>query len=417
MVTDEDGTRQATLLIPQGTTAQLVMPDGSTQVITSLNVRASEYTVGPDGPKAMPAKLPSTSGYTYAVELSADEAIATGATEVRFSQPLYYYVEDFIGFPVGGAVPAGYYDRQKGQWIASANGRIIRIIGLSGDLAELDTDGDGSPDNGLAVTDAERRQIASLYAVGQALWRVPITHFTPWDFNWPYGPPPGAKAPQTSGPRTERDEPKRDNGKTPICIESGSSFVECQSQTLGERIPVVGTTFTLNYRSDRQQGRVSSRTLTIPLSGESIPSSLRSIILEIEIAGRKFTQEFMPTPNIMTTFTWDGLDAYGRKLQGSQPIKYRIEYLYTAQYYAVPADYERSFARFNASTDLVIARESTTLSFRQTWKGYIGTPDIETVVAGWTMDVHHFYSPADQTLYFGDGSRKSSSVWGKIIDT
>ena len=31
---------------------------------------------------------------------------------------------------------------------------------------------------------------ATLYAAGQTLWRVPMTHFSPWDCNWPYGPPP-----------------------------------------------------------------------------------------------------------------------------------------------------------------------------------------------------------------------------------
>ena len=84
VVTDSDGTRQATLLVPQGTTAQMVMPDGSTQPLTTLSIRATEYTVGPNGPKAMPAELPPTSGYTYCVEVTADEALAAGATSVRF---------------------------------------------------------------------------------------------------------------------------------------------------------------------------------------------------------------------------------------------------------------------------------------------------------------------------------------------
>ena len=37
----------------------------------------------------MPAELPPNTAYTYAVELSADEAIATGATEINFNQPIY----------------------------------------------------------------------------------------------------------------------------------------------------------------------------------------------------------------------------------------------------------------------------------------------------------------------------------------
>ncbi|RMH52594.1 MAG: hypothetical protein D6685_16330, partial [Bacteroidetes bacterium] len=108
-VTDADGTRQVTLMFPQGTTAELVLPNGSVQAVSTLNVRATEYTVGPNGEMAMPAPLPPSSGYTYAVELSADEAIAAGATELRFSAPIASYVDNFLSFPVGMAVPTGYY--------------------------------------------------------------------------------------------------------------------------------------------------------------------------------------------------------------------------------------------------------------------------------------------------------------------
>jgi RHS repeat-associated protein len=407
VVTDVDGTRQATLLIPQGTQAQMVFPDGSTQPITSLSVRATEYTIGPNGPNAMPAELPPTSGYTYAVELSADQAVSAGATEVHFSQPLYYYVENFIGFPVGGAVPTGYYDRQKGQWIASDNGRVIKIVGLSGDLADLDTNGDGVADGAaalmaLGVTDAERRQLASLYTTGQTIWRVPITHFSPWDHNWPYGPPADAETPNQFPP----PPPPPDNP----CGKSGSSIIECQNQTLGESISVVGTPFTLNYRSDRQTGSASSRTLAVQLSGGSIPASLKAITLEIDIGGRHFTQEFAPDTNLTTRFTWDGLDAYGRPVQGGQRVSYRVGYVYPAYYYAVPADFEKSFARLNPTTAIVSPKGATTITLAQTWQSYLAAPDFREVgVGGWTLDVHHFYSPLEHTLYLGDGSRRSGS--------
>jgi hypothetical protein len=36
-----------------------------------------------------------------------------------------------LGFSVGRAVPAGYYDHAKAAWIASDNGRIIKIIGVT----------------------------------------------------------------------------------------------------------------------------------------------------------------------------------------------------------------------------------------------------------------------------------------------
>src|SRR5262249_33908042 len=118
-VTDADGTRRATLLFLPGTAAELEFEDGSSQPIEQLTVRATGFTVGPSGPTAMPADLPPASAYTYAVELSADEATNAGAVAVRFNQPAAFYLENFIGFAVGETVPTGYYDRTRGVWVPS----------------------------------------------------------------------------------------------------------------------------------------------------------------------------------------------------------------------------------------------------------------------------------------------------------
>ncbi|WP_237251847.1 hypothetical protein [Thioalkalivibrio nitratireducens] len=96
------------------------------------------YTVGENEPAAMPGELPRMSGYTYAVELSVDETIAANATEGRFDRPVPVYVENFLDFPTGGIVPAGWYDRERAAWIASDNGRIIAVLGHEDGLALLD---------------------------------------------------------------------------------------------------------------------------------------------------------------------------------------------------------------------------------------------------------------------------------------
>ena len=54
VVTDSDGTRQATLFFSQGTTATV-----NGVPLTTLNVRATEYTVGENGPQTMPGPLPA----------------------------------------------------------------------------------------------------------------------------------------------------------------------------------------------------------------------------------------------------------------------------------------------------------------------------------------------------------------------
>ncbi|HEY2324848.1 MAG TPA: IPT/TIG domain-containing protein, partial [Thermoanaerobaculia bacterium] len=118
-VTDGDGARRATILFPAGTTATLTNADGTTAPASTLHVRATEFTIGVNGPKAMPALLPANSGYTYCVELSVDEAPG-----VTFSNPLPVYVENFINFPVGTAVPLGYFDRNQQKWLPAANGIV-----------------------------------------------------------------------------------------------------------------------------------------------------------------------------------------------------------------------------------------------------------------------------------------------------
>jgi len=406
VVTDDDGTRQATLLIPQGTQAQMVFADGSTQPLTTLSVRATEYTIGPNGPKAMPAELPPTSGYTYAVELSADEALSAGATAVSLNQPLYFYVEDFIGFPVGGAVPTGYYDRQKGQWIASDNGRVIQILGITGGLANIDTNGDGTPDDAatlaaLNITDTERQRLAILYPqTPKQLWRVPMTHFTPWDCNWPYGPPLDAEPPK-QGP------PRQDTKMDDFTIEC-RSLVECQNQVLRERVTITGTPFTLSYSSAMVPGR-ESHILDIPLSGDTLPTSLMRIDLQIDVAGRLFSESFSPQSNLTYHFAWYGLeDAYGRRLQGVQQATVRIDYVYPAVYYPVWADMELSFGRMGPSTTFINSRAATTITVQQTWSLTLGESPIASQVGGWTLSAHHVYDPGARILHLGNGRRVSA---------
>ena len=90
----------------------------------------------------MPAALPRNSAYTYCVELSADEAVTAGA-DVRFSQTVPLYVDNFLGFSVGSVVPAGYYDRHSGAWVPSDNGVVLKILSIANGFA----DGHGERDN------------------------------------------------------------------------------------------------------------------------------------------------------------------------------------------------------------------------------------------------------------------------------
>ena len=112
-VQDGRGKRRAAVIFPAGVQAEAEMPDGSTRALPQLIVCVSEYTVGDSGPQAMPAALPASVGYTWAADFAVDEARALGARHVRFNRPIYTYVSNFIGAPIGTAVPAGWYNFER----------------------------------------------------------------------------------------------------------------------------------------------------------------------------------------------------------------------------------------------------------------------------------------------------------------
>ncbi|MGQ9524333.1 MAG: NHL domain-containing protein [Armatimonadota bacterium] len=411
VISDADGTRQATLLLPSGASAELVMPDGSSRAVQSLSIRATEFTVGSSGPNAMPAELPPNTAYTYAVEFTADEALSANAASVRFSKPLFMYLENFLDFPAGGVVPTGYYDRAKGQWVPSKNGRIVKVLSMTSGLADLDANGDGTADppevlRALEVTDEEREAIARLYKPGQSLWRVPIPHLTPWDCNWPYGPPADAAPPRAEPP--QQDTPPEDP-----CSEAGSVLLPL-SQAVVEAVPVAGTPLSLVYRSDRGPGRVSSRSLNIPLAGSDIPASLKRIELEVLVAGQKYTRSFPASAGLSFAFSWDGCDGFGRLIYGSQPATVRIGYVYDAVYLE-PDQFEYSFGRFGGAR--IEGRQTRQeVIIWQAWRGSIGSWDPRTVgVGGWTPHILHSYDVTGGILHLGDGTIRTAQNLGVAV--
>ncbi len=441
-ISDTSGQRQATLFFFPGTQATMTMPDGSTQPLTpTIHVRITEYTVGSNGPNAMPGPLPSSSGYTYAANYSVDEAIAAGAAGVSFSRPVISYLDNFLHFTVGQDVPVGYFDQTAGRWVAAQDGRVIGILSVTNGLADLDL-GAGVPAAAtalaaLGISDAERAELAALYQPGQSLWRVPITQFAPaahalqprgrlgphadrphnapqpqdgqpWDFNWGIAPPPGSTPPNQPQPQPQK----------PVKNPCDPPGLQCQNQVATNDIGINGTSFSLHYSSDRVPGHTAGNSLTIPLIGASVPASLTRIDLEIDIAGRQFLQSFPSSPNQSYTFTWDGKDAYGQTLQGPQTVSVRIGYVYPGVYVqpsqnplsTVPG-YDAQFGHFTyfgapASGDR--SRQEITLwqTMSSTLNGGVGSWDARGEgLGGWTLNLHHTYDPVAQTLYLGDGSQ------------
>ena len=417
--TDADGTRQATILFPTNTTATMTLPDGSTQALTTLNVRATEYTVGDNGFEATPGELPLSSGYTYAVELSIDEAMAAGSNRVDFSQPVPVYVDNFLNFPTGEIVPAGYYDHSEAVWKAGDNGRVIEVLRIEDGLAILDLEGEGQAATtdelqALGIEEEEQQKIATLYSAGNTLWRTPISHFTPWACYWPYGPPLDAEHPNVPAPTTKNtNQPENSNeqDECPGCV------ISPQRQSLGESLPVAGTPFELVYRSDQTAG-YKNNTVDITLSGPATPANLKQIVLSIDIAGQRIVQSFSSAPSQQYSFEWDGLDGFGRQVYGDHEARITISHVYPCIYYSVWADFSTAWGRVGRTGNAISNGRSGCKAtiFNQKHTKWLTSPfKSSTGTLGvWSLSAHHSFDPQSGRLLLGSGYTYGGS--SRVID-
>ena len=420
-VSDTAGSRQARLFFPPGTVATMILPNCSEKQLVDPHIRITEYTQGDPGVEGestgMPFELPPGTGYTYAVEFSVDEAVKENAREVKFNQPVISYVDNFLGFPVGVPVPSGYYDYNLEAWIPSENGYVINILGGDASGQPL-FDFAGQP---IVFSNEEKQQIVQWFGneewyqtkQGKSFWRTPLMHFSPIDLNYPRVPDPDAKDPDVP------EAPDNDKKEKDPCEKSGC-IIEAENQVLGEVLPVAGTPFSLNYRSNRVPGRKAAYALDIPLRTETLPQSLKRIRLEIDIGGRRKIEEIFcneQNPNVKDCnnpappvyyFVWDGKDDLGRPLPGSHTATIKIDYLYNA-YYLFPADFAKSFGLEGTVQDnsvRVPARQEIAKS--KSYTRQLGGLDARTTegLGGWTLDIHHVYDNINGVLYEGSGGQR-----------
>jgi RHS repeat-associated protein len=409
-VDDAAGRRRSSLLFMPGTTAEATLANGTKVDLGSLGVRSTEYTSGTRGPEAMPGKLPPTSGFTFAAELSADEAVKLGATDVHFSRPVIDYVDNFLGFKAGMAVPTGYYDRDKGQWIPSRNGLVIAVVSESGGLADVDVTGEGVADGpdvlaAKGITEAERRVLAQRFDPGDSLWRVEIQHFTPWDYNWPYAPPDDAEEPCGTWDLLCKAKKKL---KKAFCDGPGS-IIECERQTLREQFAVPGTSYTLNYASDRGTDRPDDYRVPVKVTGPTVPKSLKEVRVTLEVAGRTIAKSFSPDPSQTTTIEWDGLDVYGRRVTHPVEAKVRLSYIYPLVYQA-PANFAASFARLSGE-GTTVDRAGMEVESADVRTVTLGSYDPRPLgLGGLTLSDVNAYDPASGTVFLGDGSTRTADT-------
>jgi RHS repeat-associated protein len=468
---DEDGERTSRLLIPEGTQVSMIT-NGSVTNLSQITVRMTEYTVGSAGPSKMPAALPSNTAYTYAMEFSIDEAILAGADQVTFSKPLINYLENFMNFPVGTVVPVGYYDRVNSEWVASLDGLTIQIVGIENSRALLDLDGDGYSDNNtfksniLGITDGELIKLAQNYGVGQSLWRVAITHFTPYDYNYPFAPdipddvvtnpppppeppeptdpiedpvdPDDPNQPEPEEPETEAEPPEPEESDADVDGEEDGtdadpcaqgSIIDVNRCTVAEAVPVAGTPFNLVYNTRNAKGFEDNRKFRVRVRSKNTLPAAGDIIVRVTLAG-KTVEEKLPGHTEFYEYHWNGKDAYGREKPGYTNATVEVAYEYPLVYQATAADFSSSWNSFSfgngiGQSMLNVDRNAAKVEFSKIGEFTLFNPSKTQIgIKNWSLDVQSEYFPYDKLLRKGaggveyftqnliNGQARDISTWG-----
>ena len=355
----------------------------------------------------MPGELPLGSLYTYAVDVTVDQAEALGATRIDFDRRVALTVDNFLGFPVGTPVPVGYYDRQLASWVATDEpGIVIGVVATPGGVAELDLDGDGDADaddeslaTAAGIDTAERTSLATRFGPTDSFMRASVDHFTPFDLNW---------LPAEESDPNDVDDPERNDDETPddeTCPGGSSSIIACNNGTLLETIDLAGTGTVLVYDSQSAAGFTDDRTVRVPVTGELIvPDSLLAAEVLFDIAGTR-TSQFFDRPGAGTSaeFVWDGLDAFGREVRGATPLTVTIRELRSQTYATGPFGQPPT----TGSDPLPVQAASPPLLERVWTTTLTSAPrPASDTIGGWTLPFHHRFDPASGALLMGDGTER-----------
>lgn len=144
-----------------------------------------------------------------------------------------------------------------------------------------------------------------------------------------------------------------------------SSSIRTQNRTVVASLSIPGTTVRLDYDSSRALGNVGDRSVTFPVSGDSVPDSLKRIELSIHVAGREFDETLPPAPNQSYTFDWDGRDDAGRRIMGDTEGVIELGYVYDGTYVSVQAQREQGVEAFGGSRAFLTGGSSDNTDFEQ----------------------------------------------------
>jgi RHS repeat-associated protein len=136
----------------------------------------------------------------------------------------------------------------------------------------------------------------------------------------------------------------------------------------------------------------------------------------VNVAGRQFVNTNITSNVKPWAFEWDGQDAYGRQLQGEQPVKVRSCLTIPAVFYAENSNATLAFAAIQNAGATLTSRGWFAFDVCREWNGKIGGwDDRARGLGGWALSAHHAYDLRGQTLFRGDGRRISASDENRLV--
>lgn len=409
LIQDAFGARRATVVFNGISSAVIRSQDGTERPLETFVLSATEYEV----PSSMPGLLPPGTAFTYATDLHV-EGVHYSDTVV-FDKNVHMFVDNFLGFRVGEIVPIGYFYRLADQWVASANGVVVRLVDARGDgrVDGADYTGDGVADD-LDGNGVNGDEVAGLvgYDPDTTLWWGSFNHFTPVDYNW------GANGRQ--GPAGTDAKGGGEDSKDKDCTKTGS-YAKPYQQSHHEDIRIAGTDVTLHYSSQRTEGY--RHQVRVKLSGDEVPAGVVRMIARLDVAGRVFEQSVTAGPNREVEFMWDGTGIDGERPAGIVSGRVSIGYESPTEYLSAgnAADEGRALSGFPvawasaggvgtgvASRENAIVWQGWGLTFKNSFD--------RELADGWSLSAVHELDPAGK-VYRGDGEAEDVAMQSVVLKT
>lgn len=153
----------------------------------------------------------------------------------------------------------------------------------------------------------------------------------------------------------------------------------------------------------------------MPLTSNNVTgTTLAGIGAIISLGGRTFKSSYAPASNFSTALYWDGLDRYGRQMQGGVSGKARVEYSFPLRRVLAPSWARTGNTPIEPSATVfgpaALFREHTFTASR-----WVAGPSAG--LGGWQLDAHHSYDVSTRTLFRGDGTSQSIEAVAQRLTT